>query len=113
VVAALFLIPRFDVVKSSREMSKELLARMGPSDTYGIYPRLDSTFLFYTGRFAVELDSKQKLVEYASRPGPVWVLAQRDDLARLDTILPLRPVAADPDIREGYVLLGKPMARAR
>jgi 4-amino-4-deoxy-L-arabinose transferase-like glycosyltransferase len=108
VIAALFLIPKFDVIKSARGMSKELLARMGPGETYGIYPRLDSTFLFYTGRFAVDLDSEQKLLEYARRPGRVWVLAQRDDLAKLDEPLPLEPVAADADVREGYVLLGRP-----
>jgi 4-amino-4-deoxy-L-arabinose transferase-like glycosyltransferase len=108
VLAALFLIPKFDAVKSARGMSRELLVRMRPGETYGIYPRLDSTFLFYTRRFAVELDSPQKLQEYARRPGRVWVLAQRDDLAKLDEPLPLEPLAADPDVREGYVLLGRP-----
>lgn len=108
ILAAVFLIPRFDVIKSTRGMSKELLARMRPGETYGIYPRLDSTFLFYTRRFAVELNSEQKLREYANRPGRVWVLAQRDDLAKLGEPLPLEPVAADQDIREGYILLGKP-----
>ncbi|HYN22020.1 MAG TPA: glycosyltransferase family 39 protein [Thermoanaerobaculia bacterium] len=106
--AALFLIPKFDTVKSARALSRELLVRIKPGDTYGIYPRLDSTFLFYTRRFAVELDSREKLIEYASRPGRIWVLAQRDDLAKLDEPPPLEPVASDQDIREGYVLLGKP-----
>lgn len=106
-LAALFLIPKFDVVKSARGMSKELLSRMRPGDTYGIYPRLDSTFLFYTRRFAVELDSEQKLREYANRPGRIWILAQRDDLAKLGKPLPLRPIASDQDTREGYILLGK------
>lgn len=107
-LATLFLIPKFDVIKSTRWISRELLARMRPGETYGIYPRLDSTVLFYTGRFAVELNSERKLLEYASRPGRVWVLAQRDDLAKLDEPLPLKPVIADPDIWQGYVLLGKP-----
>jgi len=108
VLAALFLIPKFDVIKSARGMSKELLARMGPGETYGIYPRLDSTFLFYTGRFAVELDSPEKLHEYARRPGRIWVLAQRDDLAKLKEPLPLQPIVSDADVLEGYVLLGRP-----
>ncbi|HWM92331.1 MAG TPA: glycosyltransferase family 39 protein [Thermoanaerobaculia bacterium] len=107
-LAHLFLIPKFDVIKSTRGMSRELLARMRPGDTYGIYPRLDSTIVFYTGRYAVNLDSKEKLLEYASRPGRVWVLAQRDDLAKLDEPLPLKPVLSDADIWEGYILLGKP-----
>jgi len=108
VLAALFLIPKFDVVKSARGMSKELLARIGPGETYGIYPRLDSTFLFYTRRFAVELDSPEKLHDYARRPGRIWVLAQRDDLAKLKEPLPLQPIVSDADVQEGYVLLGKP-----
>ena len=105
-LATLFLIPKFDAFKSTREMSRELVARMRPGDTYGIYPRLDSTLVFYTGRFAVELDSEQKLLEYARRPG-VWVLAQRDDLARLREPLPLKQIATDADVWEGYVLFSK------
>lgn len=104
----LTVIPRFDVVKSSRGMSKELLSRMQPGDTYGIYPRIDSTFLFYTRRYTVELDSEARLQEYARRPGRIWVLAQRDDLKKIKTPLPLVPVAQDQDVREGYILLGKP-----
>lgn len=107
-IAALFLIPKFDTVKSARDLSRELLIRIRPGETYGIYPRLDSTFLFYTRRFAVELDSREKLIQYANGPGRVWVLAQRDDLAKLDEPLPLKPVAFDQDLLEGYVLLGKP-----
>lgn len=107
-LAALTVIPTFDVVKSARGMSKELLSRLQPGDTYGIYPRLDSTFLFYTRRYAVELDSEAKLQEYARQPGRVWILAQRDDLKKLKTPLPLVPVAQDQDVLEGYILLGRP-----
>lgn len=107
-LAALTVIPRFDVVKSARGMSKELVSRLQPGDTYGIYPRLDSTFLFYTRRYTVELDSEAKLQEYARRPGRVWILAQRDDLKKLKAPLPLVPVAQDEDVLEGYILLSKP-----
>jgi 4-amino-4-deoxy-L-arabinose transferase-like glycosyltransferase len=107
-LAALTVIPLFDVVKSARGMSRELLSRMQPGDTYGTYPRLDSTFLFYTRRYTVELDGEAKLQEYARRPGRVWVLAQRDDLKKLKAPLPLVPVAQDEDVLEGYILLGKP-----
>lgn len=103
--AALVLLPRFDVVKSARPLSQVLLQKMRPGEPYGIYPRLDSTFLIYTGRFAVELDSEQKLREFAARPGRVWILAQRDSLAKLDPPLGLREVARDPDLKTGYLLL--------
>lgn len=103
--AALFLVPAFDVVKSARPLSRRLLAEAAPGEPYGIYPRLDSTFLFYTGRFAVPLESEEELRRFAARPGRVWVLAQRDDLAKLDGPLPLVEVARDPDQESGYLLL--------
>ncbi|HJX30114.1 MAG TPA: glycosyltransferase family 39 protein [Thermoanaerobaculia bacterium] len=106
--AALVILPRFDVIKSTRGMSKLLVQKLKPGEPYGIYPRLDSTFLVYTGRFATPLDSEQELREFAARPGRVWILAQRDDLGRLKQPLPLREVARDPDPVEGYVLLTQP-----
>jgi 4-amino-4-deoxy-L-arabinose transferase-like glycosyltransferase len=107
--AFLFVVPAFDVVKSVRPMSRLLLSKLAPGETYGIYPRLDSTFLFYTGRRAVPLEGEEALRRFAARPGRVWLLAQRDDLAKLrGGPLPLVEVARDPDAREGYVLLTRP-----
>jgi hypothetical protein len=105
---SLYALPRFDVFKSARGLSRELLARMAPGEAYGIYPRLDSTFLFYTHRFCVDLDSEAKLRAFLARPGRVWLLAQRDDLARLKGLPPLTEVARDQDPKEGYLLLTKP-----
>lgn len=104
----LYALPRFDVFKSARGLSRELVARMAPGEVYGIYPRLDSTFLFYTHRYCEDLDSEAKLRAFLARPGRVWLLAQRDDLARLKGLPPLTEVARDADPREGYLLLTKP-----
>jgi 4-amino-4-deoxy-L-arabinose transferase-like glycosyltransferase len=106
--AFLLVVPAFDVIKSTRPMSRLLVSRMAPGETYGIYPRLDSTFLFYTRRFAVALESEEALRRFAARPGRVWLLIQRDDLAKLRQPPPLREVARDPDDREGYLLMTKP-----
>ncbi|HVF60474.1 MAG TPA: glycosyltransferase family 39 protein [Thermoanaerobaculia bacterium] len=104
--AFLFVVPAFDVVKSARPMSRVLDAKLAPGETYGIYPRLDSTFLFYSRRRAVPLEGEEALRRFAARPGRVWLLAQRDDLARLrGGPLPLVEVARDPDASEGYLLL--------
>lgn len=115
--AYLLLVPRFDVVKSARGMSRELVARMGPGEPYAIYPRLDSTFLFYSGRLAVEVTGEKELLDYARRPGRVWLLIQRDDLARaekkLGHPLPLIEVARDADLLEGYVLMTSPGPQRR
>jgi 4-amino-4-deoxy-L-arabinose transferase-like glycosyltransferase len=101
-------VPRFDVFKSTRGLSAQLVSRMAPDETYGIYPRLDSTFLFYTQRFCVDLDSEEKLRAFLVRPGRIWLLAQRDDLARLRNLPPLIEVARDQDPKEGYQLLLRP-----
>jgi len=115
VAAALWLMPKFDVVKSARGLSQILLAQAQPEEPYGIYPRLDSTFLFYTGRFAADLNSPEKLQAFlaqASPTGPakrVWLLAQRDDFQKIaPTLPPLREVARDGDPKSGYLLLTRP-----
>jgi 4-amino-4-deoxy-L-arabinose transferase-like glycosyltransferase len=105
---AFVTLPRFDVFKSARGLSRVLVDRMAPGETYGIYPRLDSTFLFYTRRFCVDLDSEAKLRAFLARPGRVWLLAQRDDLARLKDLPPMEEVARDRDPKEGYLLLTRP-----
>jgi hypothetical protein len=107
VIAAFTIVPRLDTVKSARGLSRILLAKLAPGETYGVYPRIDSTFLFYTGgRFAVSLDSEEKLQEFVHRPGRIWLLIQRDDLADLKHPLPpMTEIARDADIREGYILL--------
>ena len=103
--ASLFLLPRFDVFKSARPLSNILLQKMGPGESYGIYPGLDPTFLIYTGRFAVALDDERELREFAARPGRVWLIAQRNYLEKLRPPLPLREVARDAEPKTGYVLL--------
>jgi hypothetical protein len=108
IAAAVRVLPRFDVIKSARPMAQLLMERMRPGDVYGIYPRLDSGFLFYGGRFAAELTTEAELRQFVARPGRVFVLAQRDHLAKLSGgPLPLRELARDADLREGYLLLVK------
>lgn len=106
-VASFTVIPRFDAVKSARDLSQELLALAAPGEPYAIYPRIDSTFLFYTERFAELPADEAELQAFARRPGNVWLLAQRDDLAKLTQPLPLVEYARDPEEKEGYLLLGK------
>jgi hypothetical protein len=107
-VVAHALLPRFDTFKSARQMSSVLRARLRPGDVYGIYPRLDASFVFYSGRFAEGLESPAALRGFLARPGRVWVLAQRDDWRRLNPRPPLVEVARDADPREGYLLLARP-----
>ncbi|HEV8630909.1 MAG TPA: glycosyltransferase family 39 protein [Thermoanaerobaculia bacterium] len=112
-VLAFVLLPRMDAYKSARELSAELVARLQPGDVYGIYPRLDNTFVFYSGRFAEDLDGEARLRAFVARPGRVWVLAPRQEWANLWPPLPLVEVAHDDDPRDGYLLLARPEMAAR
>ena len=105
---AVFALPPFDAIKSARGLSRVLAARMAPGETYGIYPRLDSTFLFYTHRFCEDLNSEARLREFLARPGRAWLLAQKDDFSKLRNLPPLTEVARDADPKDGYILFLKP-----
>lgn len=109
-IASFVLLPRFDTVKSARGLSRVLLAQAAPDEPYGIYPRLDSTFLFYTHRNTVDFgDDEAKLHEFLTRPGRLWLLIQRDEIRKLKQPLPpLREIARDQDPKEGYLLLTRP-----
>jgi hypothetical protein len=103
--AACLVLPRFDLFKSARPMAAMLMARMAPGDVYGIYPRLDSTFVFYSGRAAVPLETAAQVHAFVARRERIWLLAQRDDWQRLEPRPPLVEVARDLDPRHGYLLL--------
>jgi 4-amino-4-deoxy-L-arabinose transferase-like glycosyltransferase len=106
---ALYALPRFDLFKSARGLSRILVAHMAPGEPYAIYPRLDSTFLFYTHRYCVDIDSEETLRRTLARPGRVWLLTEREDYAGLKGLPPLIEIARDADpTREGYILFLKP-----
>lgn len=102
------VLPRFDAVKSAEPLARTLVERMGPGEPYAIYPRLDAPFLFYTERFSVEIGSEDELREYVAREGRIWLLIERDDLAKLEEPLPLVEVARDQDQKDGYILMTRP-----
>jgi 4-amino-4-deoxy-L-arabinose transferase-like glycosyltransferase len=105
---ALYALPRFDLFKSARGLSEILVARMAPGEPYSIYPRLDSTFLFYTRRYCVDVESEEDLRRFLARPGRLWLLAERDSFAKLKNLPPLTEIARDADPDQGYILFLKP-----
>jgi 4-amino-4-deoxy-L-arabinose transferase-like glycosyltransferase len=108
IAATLWLLPRFDAVKSARPLAEVMLRHLRPGERFGVYPRLDATFLFYTRHRAATFASEAELRAFAASPQRVWLVAQRDDLAKLSPPLSLVEVARDPDVEEGYILLTTP-----
>ena len=111
--AAFYLLPKFDVFKSARPLSRVLAAELAPDEPFAIHPRLDNTFLFYTGHRAVPVASADELRAFLDRPGRGWLLVERD---RWDEIAagapPLVEVARDADPDHGYLLLAEPPSAA-
>jgi 4-amino-4-deoxy-L-arabinose transferase-like glycosyltransferase len=108
-IAAFRLLPAMDVFKSARPLAAAFVDRTDEGIPFAVYPRLDNTVLFYTGRPAVPVDSPEALRDYLRRPEQGWVFAGRHDLEWLRVAeLPLARVAADPPVeRNGYVLLAE------
>jgi len=110
-LAALVLLPPFDAIKSARGLATVYRQRAGPDEPFGIFPRLDPPFLFYTERFATVLRSADELRAFAARPGRVWVFAEERFLRNVEPPVGLVEVARDADPRSGYVLLAtRPLA---
>ncbi len=108
--AAIFVLPRFDTVKSARPMAAKLVALAPAGEPYAIWPRFDAPFVYYSGRNAVEVQGEEELRAFVARPGRVWLLAEKDSLEKLDPPLPLVEVARDDDRPRGYALLTRPAA---
>jgi 4-amino-4-deoxy-L-arabinose transferase-like glycosyltransferase len=105
IVAVLTVLPQFDAFKSARGLSEILRGRMAPGERYAIFPRLDSTFLFYTERFCTEVGDGAELAKFIDVPERVWVVARRDAYAKLVPAPNLTEVARDSDPTDGYLLL--------
>lgn len=97
-------LARADPLKSVRPATDELLERLGPGEEYGVFPRIDGRTLFYTRRPARELPDAAALRRFAADGGR-WVVARRDDLARVQQPPPYEVVAGDERADEGVALL--------
>lgn len=108
-VAAIRLLPAFDVFKSPRALAAAFVAHTPAGTPFGVSPHLDNTVLFYTRRPAVPIESPEALRTYLGRPGQAWLFVNRHDLDWLRVAeLPLAVVASEPPVeREGYVLLAE------
>ena len=102
---ALVVLPPFDPIKSARGLATIYRQRARADEPYGIFPRLDPPFVYYTERFATVLHSADELRAFAARPGPVWVFAEERFLRTITPPAGLVEVARDADPRSGYVLL--------
>lgn len=119
VVLFTILLPRFDVVKSARPMSEKLVEVAPPDEPWAMVPKIDPPFLFYTGRFAVNLEAglppagdgfdperlREPLADFVSQDRRFWLLAERDVIDHFSDLLdPLHPVARGSDPEDGNVL---------
>lgn len=105
VATSLFLLPRVDAVKSARPVANKLLELALATEPYALWPHLDPPVVAYSRRNAVELDGLDELYAFARRTDKVWLLIERDALAKLPQPLPMVEVARDERRDDGYVFL--------
>lgn len=104
--AVLLLLPRFDATKSARRLAAVILERIPASESYAMWPRFDAPFVFYTQRFAVELEDEGELRDYLGRSDRIWLLVRRANLDELPAATPLIEVARDAETGpSGYLLM--------
>ncbi len=105
-VAAVWVLPRFDPVKSPRSLAQQFLKMADSEDPYAIWPRLDANIVFYTKRLATELHSEAELRSFAAGARRRWLFVKRNRWQQLEPPLSgFREVARDADVRDGYLLL--------
>lgn len=120
--AFLVVVPQMNITKSARPMAERLVELAHPDEPYGIYPRPDAAFYFYSHRFSVPLHGRNamdpeqtapRLKAFLERAATerIWLLIERDDLEKLQKQgfeVPLVEVARDGDIVEGHILMTSP-----
>jgi 4-amino-4-deoxy-L-arabinose transferase-like glycosyltransferase len=104
-LVALVVLPPFDPIKSARGLATIYRERAGPEEPYGMFPRLDPPFVYYTQRFATILRTPADLRAFAARAEPVWIFAEERYLRGVELPVGLIEVARDADPRSGFVLL--------
>jgi hypothetical protein len=63
-------------------------AHLDPGTSFGATEEKREAWGFYTGRFAEELDSRESLLDFMSRPGPRCLLLEEENLRDIRSALP-------------------------
>jgi 4-amino-4-deoxy-L-arabinose transferase-like glycosyltransferase len=92
------LMPWVNRYQNVRAFSEQVEAHLDPGTAFGTTEEKREAWVFYTGRFAEELDSRDSLLDFISRPGPRCLLIEDEKLRDIRSALP-------PDVAE--VLRGK------
>jgi len=104
--AALIVAPRLDTFKSARPLASQVLAHLGPDQTFGMYPRLEPGVLFYTHHLAHLAETEGELQGLLAQSDSLLLVARRRSLSDLERPLPLVEFYRDHALRDGWSLLG-------
>jgi 4-amino-4-deoxy-L-arabinose transferase-like glycosyltransferase len=85
--AKLFVLPEVSHFKSARELALRMNQILPPGDPVVFYRDIRESVLFYSGRRAVVLETREELSDYLGRPQPVFCLISVKTLDKIKQVL--------------------------
>lgn len=107
------LMPWVNRYQNVRAFSEQVEAHLDPGTSFGATEEKREAWVFYTGRFAEELDSRDSLLDFISRPGPRCVLLEEEKLRDIRSALPsdVAEVLRGKVSGQDFYLLSRPARR--
>ncbi len=112
-VAAVWVLPALDAVKSHRPFGQAIVARVGSGEPLFGYRlwKWRAAYSFYSGRQIRSLETPEDLQRYWKRPERVFLVVERGMLAEAAAAIDLGPQLASRAAGNNFVyLFGKPAA---
>ena len=100
--AKIFVLPEVSHFKSARELALRMKHILPPGEPAVFYRDLRESVIFYSGRRAVVIETKEELAAYLSSPQPVFCLISIKTLDKIKQVLHSPYYLVD---QEGYFAL--------
>jgi 4-amino-4-deoxy-L-arabinose transferase-like glycosyltransferase len=82
------LMPWVNRYQNVRAFAEQVKAHLGPGVGFGATEEKREAWVFYTGRFAEELDSRSRILDFIGQPGPRCLLIEEEKLRDIRSALP-------------------------
>ena len=97
----LFLVPQIDPFRSGKGLAQKIDKLLAPKESLVFYDKERDSFLFYTNRMIVILETPQQLKEFMATDKPVYCIFKRDDWEDVGMLHHTMHIVAE----EGHMLI--------
>ncbi len=81
-----FLVPQIEPYRSGKDLARKIDKLLAPADHLVFYEKAGDTFLFYTDRMAVVLETPQELKNYLASDKQVFCIIRMKDWKEIKTL---------------------------